>query len=48
LDALADRLGAQKRYTLIEKQKRGGVWWVRVFLYKRERFKEGSGAKCMR
>jgi hypothetical protein len=35
LDALADQLGAQKRYTLIEKQKRGGVWWVRVFLYKR-------------
>jgi hypothetical protein len=35
LDALADKLGAQKRYTLIEKQKRGGVWWVRVFLYKR-------------
>jgi hypothetical protein len=35
LDALADRLGAQKRYVLIEKQKRGGVWWVRVFLYKR-------------
>jgi nucleoid-associated protein YgaU len=34
LDALADQLGAQKRYTLIEKQNRGGVWWVRVFLYK--------------
>ena len=34
LDRLADQLGAQKRYTLIEKQKRGGVWWVRVFLYK--------------
>ena len=34
LDALADQVGAQKRYTLIEKQKRGGVWWVRVFLYK--------------
>jgi len=26
LDALADQLGAQKRYALIEKQKRGGVW----------------------
>jgi DnaJ domain len=35
LDALADQLGAQKRYLLIEKQKRGSVWWVRVFLYKR-------------
>jgi Family of unknown function (DUF6804)/DnaJ domain len=35
LDALADQLGAQKRYVLIEKQKRGSVWWVRVFLYKR-------------
>jgi hypothetical protein len=35
LDALADKLGAQKRYTLIEKQKRDGVWWIRVFLYKR-------------
>jgi hypothetical protein len=35
LDALADQLSAQKRYMLIEKQKRGGVWWVRVFLYKR-------------
>ena len=34
LDALSDQLGAQKRYTLIEKQKRGGVWWVRVFLYR--------------
>ena len=34
LDALADRIGAQKRYMLIEKQQRGGVWWVRVFLYK--------------
>jgi hypothetical protein len=35
LDALADQLGAQKRYTLIEKQKRDSIWWVRVFLYKR-------------
>ncbi len=35
LDAFADQVGAQKRYMLIEKQKRGGVWWVRVFLYKR-------------
>jgi hypothetical protein len=34
LDALANQLGAQKHYVLIEKQKRGGVWWVRVFLYR--------------
>jgi hypothetical protein len=34
LDALAERLGAQKRYTLIEKKKQGGIWWVSVFLYK--------------
>jgi hypothetical protein len=35
LDALADQLGAQKRYTLAQKQKYGAVWWVSVFLYKR-------------
>jgi hypothetical protein len=35
LDALADQLGAQKRYTLAQKQKYGGVWWVSIFLYKR-------------
>lgn len=34
LDAIADQISAQKRYMLIEKQKRGGVWWVRVFLYR--------------
>jgi hypothetical protein len=35
LDTLADQLSAKKHYTLIEKQKRGELWWVRVFLYKR-------------
>jgi nucleoid-associated protein YgaU len=34
LDALADQLGAQKRYTLVDKQKQGGAWLVCVFLYK--------------
>jgi nucleoid-associated protein YgaU len=34
LDALAHQLGAQRRYTLIEKKKQGGVWLVLVFLYR--------------
>jgi hypothetical protein len=27
LDTLADQIGAQKRYKLIEKERRGGLWW---------------------